>query len=406
MLVKRTVYLERMEWKSALQKLREEFQSVFPLGSESVPVIDSLQRISTSDVVARMNSPHYDAAAMDGIAVRAEMTFGASSSKPITLVLGDDCEMVDTGAPIKDGFDAVIKIEDVVFEGDSTAEIRSPVPPGKDIRKTGEDFQKGDVIIPADHIIGAVDIGAMLSCGIVDVEVRRSPSVSIIPTGSEIVEPRENIKTGEIIDCNSYITRCMIQQWGGIPRLHPIVRNDYEEIKRVICNAVSKDDIVIVIAGSSSGSEDFTVSILREQGNVLVHGVDLMPGKPMILARIDDTPVIGLPGYPVSAYVICDIFVREIIALGLGIKPEKKRKVRAILTEDLYSKLGMNEIVRVELFQRNGTLYASPLKRGAGVLSSLVRADGLLIIPDDEEGIRGGREVDIDVINSRIEDSL
>jgi putative molybdopterin biosynthesis protein len=335
---------------------------------------------------------------MDGIAVKAEVTFGASSSSPKRLSIGKDADFIDTGRPIKEGFDAVVKIEDVIEIDDSTVEVSTPVPPGKDVRFKGEDFKIGDTIIPRNHRIRPIDIGAMLSCGLLEVDVRRKPKVSIIPTGSEIVEPKDELQLGDIVDCNSYIAEGMIGNWGGLVQRQPIVRNDKEKIEQAIRRAVSCSDIVIVIAGSSAGSEDYTVSVIKKMGEVFIHGVDLMPGKPVILAQVEEKPVIGLPGYPLSAFVILDIYVKELIANALGVTPEKREKLKAILKENIPSKLGMHEIVRVKLLEKDGRVFAFPLKRGAGVLSSLVKADGLLHIPKDEEGVNEGAEVEIEIL--------
>lgn len=392
------MYLKKTDWKDALKMLHNEFSSIFPLESEIVPVKDSLHRITVKDITARLSSPHYDAAAMDGIAIKAEATFGASASNPRRFNIGKEVELVDTGDPIDEGLDAVIKIEDVTVLDEKTVEVRGSVPPGKDVRFAGEDFRAGDIIISRNHRIRAIDIGAMLSCGVLDVGVRKKPRVCIIPTGSEIVEPKEKLEIGEIIDCNSYVAEGMITEWGGTPDRNPIVKNDKKEIEEAVKKAVSENEIVIVIAGSSAGSEDYTATIVKKMGKMIVHGVDLMPGKPVILAKVEDKPFVGLPGYPLSAFVILDIYVKELIAMALGIAPQMRKKIKAILEEDIVSKLGMDEIVRMKLSNRDGKLLASSLKRGAGILSSLVQADGLLHIPKDEEGVNADNEVEIELI--------
>jgi putative molybdopterin biosynthesis protein len=238
----------------------------------------------------------------------------------------------------------------------------------------------------------------MLSCGVLSVKVIRRPRVGILPTGSEIVEPGERIEPGNIIDCNSYIAEQLVCEWGGESHRMAIVRNEKSLLMRKIAEAVKAHDIVVVIAGTSAGSEDLSLPVLKEMGEVLVHGVDLMPGKPAILGRIDDTPVIGLPGYPVSAYVVLDIFVREAVAMALGTEPAKKATTSAVLEGGIPSKLGMDEIVRIKLRRRNGTLYAIPLKRGAGVLKSVVEADGFIHIPKNEEGLIAGSQVTVELI--------
>lgn len=397
--MERSIYLKKTDWREARNIFRTTFKDFFPLDAETISVREALHRISSEAVAAKLSSPAFDAAAMDGIAVQAETTFGATSSKPVRLKIGKDCLFIDTGAPVNKPFDAVIKIEDIVVN-DGVATVANGVPPGKDIRFAGEDFAAGECIVSKHHRIRPVDIGAMLSCGVVSVGVVRKPRVGIVPTGSEIVEPNETIKPGTIIDSNSFVATNLIREWGGEPRRAEIVCNKKGLLMEKIAQVAGENDVVVVIAGSSAGSEDLTVPVLKELGTVLVHGVDLMPGKPAILARIKDTPVIGLPGYPVSAFVILDIFVRDVVAMALGIDPEPRRTARALLAEGLPSKLGMDEIVRIKLEGRNGTLYAIPLNRGAGVLKSIVQADGFICIPKQEEGFNAGHQVTVELFDS------
>ncbi len=396
--MKRSIYLKKTDWRDALRLFHRAFEETFPLDAEVVRVCEALHRVTSEEVVARIASPAFDAAAMDGIAVKAEMTYGATSSKPVRLKVGKDCVFVDTGAVIEKPFDAVIKVEEIVVM-DNIVEIANSVPPGKDIRFTGEDFAARESIIPSHHSIRPVDIGAMLSCGVLSVKVRKRPRVGIIPTGSEIVEPSEYLKPGSIIDSNSYMAENLIHEWGGKPYRTAIVRNEKRLLMEAISEAVEAHDMVIVIAGSSAGSEDLTLPVLQELGTVLFHGVDLMPGKPVILARIKSTPIVGLPGYPVSAYVILDIFVRDMVSMALDIKPRKRTTAKALLSGGLPSKLGMDEIVRIKLKSKNGTLYASPLKRGAGVLKSVVQADGFIHIPKNEEGFNAGHWVTVELFD-------
>ena len=403
--MERNVYLKKTEWKKALHAFTNRFTSCFPLDSETVPVRDSLHRVTACMVSSLIPSPAFNSAAMDGIAVNAEITFEASPSDPKRLIVGTNCDFIDTGNPLKDTYNAVIKIEDVVTIDAKTVEVKYAVPPGKDVRFKGEDFIAGGFIVGESHLIRPVDIGAMLSCGVFGVDVRRKPHVAIIPTGSEIVEPGRTIRPGapvleygKIFDCNSYIAANMITEWGGVPERFPIVKNDMRAIEKALLQAISHNDIVITIAGSSAGSEDYTPKVIKKVGTVYIHGVDLMPGKPVILSSINKTPVIGLPGYPVSAYVILDIFVRETVAMALGIAAQKRRSVKAILEQDIASRLGMDEIVRVKLARKDDVWYAMPLKRGAGILSSLVSADGLLHIPRDEEGVNKGNEVEVELL--------
>lgn len=395
--MKRSIYLKKTDWREARRLFRQAFEPVFPLPAEQITVPESLHRITCEEVSARIASPPFDAAAMDGIAVQAALTYGATQSNPVHLKIGADCAYIDTGAPLEQPFDAVIKIEDVE-EVPGGITVTGAVPPGKDVRFAGEDFAAGEVILPENHRIRPVDIGAMLGCGMLAVSVRKRPRVGIIPTGSEIVEPGTCLKAGDIIDTNSFIAANLIREWGGEPDRTAIVRNEKGLLSDAISAAVAVSDVVMVIAGSSAGREDFTPQVLGELGTVLVHGVDLMPGKPVVLARIEEKPVVGLPGYPVSAFVILDLFVRDIVAMALGIVVPERRTVKAVLEVALPSKLGMDEMVRVKLRNEQGTLHAMPLKRGAGILKSVVQADGLMCIPKDKEGFNAGQRVTVELL--------
>ncbi|MGE5629899.1 MAG: molybdopterin biosynthesis protein [Caulobacteraceae bacterium] len=397
----RNIYLSNMEVNEA-QKLfmdRAGFHGRNP-ETEEIKVIDSMGRISSDAIFARLSSPNFNAAAMDGIAVKAKATFGASESNPLLLKKNIDFIYVDTGDPIQDPYDAVIMIEDVVEVDSDTVEIIKPAAPWQDVRPIGEDIVANEMIIPASHEIRPVDIAAMLSGGITRIEVVKKPKVAIIPTGTEIIEPEEEFEIGKIIESNSRMFEGLVKEYGGEPeRLKP-VPDDYELLKDTISKAVEESDIVIINAGSSAGSEDFTVKLIGELGEVLVHGIATKPGKPAILGIVNGKPVLGIPGYPVSAYFVFETFAKPLIRSYLKQGVQRRETAEAILSRRLVSSLKHTEYVRIKLGMVDDKLIATPLSRGAGVTMSLVRADGVLVIPQNSEGIEAGEKVPVELLKN------
>ncbi len=369
--------------------------------AEEVPAEQALGRVTAEPVFARLSSPHYHASAMDGYAVGSMSTVGASERTPKRLSLGQDAQVVDTGDPLPEGFDAVIMVEDVQPVGDDQIEIIGPASPWQHVRPIGEDMVASELILPAGHRIRPVDIGALLAGGILTLRVWRSPRVAIIPTGTEIVEPTQDPKLGEIIEYNTRVLAGLITEWGGQPVRRAIVPDNYQQLLAALQEAISACDAVIINAGSSAGREDFTASLVEEVGELVVHGVALKPGKPTILGVAQGRPILGLPGYPVSAFVAAQRFLNPLIQQILGLPMAEGEKVRAHLARSLLSPVGMEEWVRVKLGQVGDKLIATPLNRGAGVIMSLVRADGLLRIPIASEGEPAGAEVAVELWRPR-----
>jgi putative molybdopterin biosynthesis protein len=367
---------------------------------ERVKVLEAQGRISAEAVFAKLSSPNFNAAAMDGIAVRAVFTFGASETTPLRLKKDKDFIYINTGNPIREPYDAVIMIEDVVSIDSETIEIIKPAAPWENVRPIGEDIVAGEMIVPANHKIRPVDIAAMLSGGITEIEVIKKPRVAIIPTGSEIVEPEEGYKEGKVIESNSRMFEGMVRENGGEPVRFKPVPDDYELLKSRIAEAIKENDIVLVNAGSSAGSEDYTVNIIRELGEVLIHGIATKPGKPAILGIIDEKPVIGIPGYPVSAYLVFELFAKPLIRSYLKQLERNADTVEAILSRRLVSSLKHTEYVRLKLGMVDDKLIATPLSRGAGVTMSLVRADGILVIPQNSEGVEAGEKVTVELMKN------
>lgn len=400
----RNIYISNMDVEEAKELLLERTSGYLDSAAlEELPVLSSLGRVSAESIFARVSSPNFNASAMDGIAVKAKATFGASEANPMRLVKDRDFIYVDTGDPITDPYDAVIMIEDIVEIDSATVEIIKAAAPWQDVRPIGEDIVANEMIIPVNHEIRPVDIAAMLSGGITKLMVIKPPRVAIIPTGTEIIEPDEPFVLGKIIESNSRMFDGMVREYGGEPvRLKP-VPDDYQLLKETIAKAVQENDMVIINAGSSAGSEDYTVKLIGELGQVLVHGIATKPGKPAILGIIDEKPVLGIPGYPVSAYFVFETFAKPLIRryLRQGIPP--RPKAEAVLSRRLISSLKHTEYVRIKLGMVEEKLIATPLSRGAGATMSLVRADGILTIPKNSEGIEAGEKIQVELMRD-IED--
>ena len=361
--------------------------------AETIIVSDSLGRVTAEPVFARCSSPLYDSAAMDGIAVISEKTGGASENSPITLVLGVDCVSVDTGDPVKPPFDAVIPAEDIEDADGRGIVIRQSAAAWQHVRPIGEDIVQSEMILPSHHKIRPFDIGVLLSGGITEILVCVKPKVAIIPTGSELAEAGSLLGDGAIIESNSYMLVAKVTEDGGDPCRFPIVPDDYGCIKDALTKAVQDFDIVLLLSGTSAGTEDFAIHVLKDIGHVEVHGVAMKPGKPVILAQVLDKPVIGVPGYPVSCFVAYENFARPLLVSNVA-----KNVVEATLTRRLVSSFKHKEYVRVKIGRIGEKLVATPLARGAGAAMSLVRADGFCVIEQNCEGLDAGARANIVLI--------
>ncbi|SET69034.1 molybdopterin molybdochelatase [Natronincola peptidivorans] len=401
---KRNIYLTNIP----LEEAQHQYFSCFPtdevfLKSERIPVLEALDRVTVDAVYAKKSSPNYNAAAMDGIAVIAESTYGAMESNPKRLKKEKDFIYVNTGGCLKDPYDAVIMIEDIVEIDSDIVEIYSGAKPWQHVRPIGEDIVEGELILFGNHMIRPMDIGALLAGQIQEIEVYQEPQVGIIPTGSEIIEVSERLQEGKIIESNSRMFSGMVQHYGGKPNRYAIVEDDYSLIKEALITAVKENDIVLINAGSSAGSKDYTVDVLRDLGEVVIHGVATKPGKPVILAVVEGKPVIGIPGYPVSAYFVFEFFLKPLLfKYNRQVMPED-RKIKASLTRRIVSSLKHEEYIRLKLGKVGDKMMATPLERGAGVTMSLVKADGILIVPQQSEGYEAGTEIEATLLKSKEE---
>lgn len=412
--MKRNLYLKTRPVEEALAEYMVALETAGALQpqTEWVNTYEALGRQTAGPVFAKCCSPLFNAAAMDGIAVRAAATKGASESRPLTLKLGEDYKIVDTGDPVKAPFDAVIMAEDVIETDEEHVQILASVPGWNHVRSIGEDIVAGEMILQTGHTVRPVDIGVLLASGNLQVQVHKKPQVAIIPTGTEIIEPKDQPEEGDIIDSNSGMFAGQVTEAGGVPQRLAIVEDDYEKIKETVLTALESSDMVLINAGSSAGKEDYTVHILREIGQVVVHGVAMKPGKPVILAIVNGKPVIGLPGYPVSAYLAFENFVtpvlRRLSGEWINGQGEPKNLVKAVISRRMVSSLKHREYVRVKVGKVGGKLVAAPLARGAGAAMSLVRADGFCIIPQNSEGYEAGETVEVELYKdlSEIENTV
>ncbi len=394
--MKREKYIDNVNVDEALKMFLSTIN--FKRETEMVAPWDGLDRVTGELILANFSSPNYNAAAMDGIAVLSKKTLTAREGTPLILTEGADFIYVNTGNPLPKEYDAVIMIEDVVEMGKGEVEIISPAKPWQHVRPVGEDIIKGEPVLFANHKIRPLDIGALLSAGIMEIPVYRKPKVGIIPTGTEIVEDAKDLVYGKIMDSNSRMFSAMVEKWGGEPSRIPPMEDDYKKLLKTIEAAVEENDIIVINAGSSAGTKDFTSKIIDELGEVLCHGVALKPGKPTILGIIKGKPILGIPGYPVSAFISAETFLEPVIKDYLVQAKHDRIKVKAFLSRAIPSSLKHREIVRVTLGFIEGKLIATPLSRGAGVSMSLVKADALLEIPQNYEGYQKEEEVEVSLL--------
>ena len=402
--MKRHVYLA--------MKTLEEARSIFfgcfgperRTGAEEIKVEEAWGRVTAGPVFARMSAPTYHSAAMDGVVVRSEETYGTTERNPKILRIGKDADWINTGQAIPAGFNSVIMVEKIHQLDEKNVEIRSPSYPWQNIRKVGEDIVTTQLLLPQNHQIRAYDLGALTAAGVFTLNVWQRPNVAIIPTGSELIhhkdlEDPDRLKENQIIEYNSLILAGLVRESGGVPIVYDIVSDLEEDIRQAIERAVDSDAHVIIInAGSSAGSKDFTAHVIGEMGDVLVHGVAMMPGKPTILGAVKDKPVIGNPGYTVSATLSFQQFVKPLLFDLQGLRMPKVNTIRVQPTRDIPSKLGVEEFIRVNIGRVGDKTVATPLPRAAGSITTLTRAEGILRIPALSEGVSQDEEMEAELL--------
>jgi putative molybdopterin biosynthesis protein len=432
-----SVYLHDIPLSQAQARLREALQDADlwrVLGTENVPLDENaLSRVTAEPIWAEISSPHYHASAMDGFAVRAVATSGAMPSAPVTLFIGPEAQYVDTGDPLPEWANAVIPIENVesLDENDQITEdirkpktirIRAAFAPWSHVRPLGEDIVATQLVLPAGHSLRPADLGAIAASGHQTIKVARKPKVAILPTGTELVPIGSKLKSGDILEYNSLVMAAQVKAMGGEPTRYPITKDDFDLICKRVQTAAEEHDLILLNAGSSAGAEDFSSKVVEKLGQLLVHGVAVRPGHPVILGLINRRskiknqksedlkpetlnliPIIGVPGYPVSAALTVDIFAEPIIAKWLGRRPLELPTETATLTRKLVSPAGDDDYVRVAVGNVGGKILAAPLSRGAGVITSLVQADGLVLLPSGVQGMDAGEQVKVHLYRSRAE---
>ncbi|MCF8055633.1 MAG: molybdopterin biosynthesis protein [Desulfocapsa sp.] len=394
------IYVKNMPLSEAKEKWHNALQTInFPKGAQlaEINVEEALGQITGAPVFAAHSSPAYNAAAMDGIGVHFGDLASASEAAPVRLG-AKQFIAVNTGNNLPREFDAVVMIEDVHYISENEVELAIPATPWQHVRTIGEDIVATELILPEGHTIRPIDQGAMLATGVTKIPVKKAPQVLVIPTGSELIQPGTAPAPGQIIEFNSRILAGYLNEWGARATRAKPVSDDKEKLRAAISKAAQENDIVIINAGASAGTRDYTSTVLAELGEVIVHGVAIKPGKPVILAIVDNTPVIGLPGYPVSAILTMRLFVHEMIYSFMDMQKPAVETTKARMSRPMHSAMGVDEFIRITLGQVGKELMATPAGKGAGAVMSLVRADGLLTLGAGSEGVGAGEEVDIELL--------
>jgi len=385
-------YLDNYDLMDAFDRYLTDIKQQIKLETEWVSTKESLDRISAKAVYAKASSPNYNASAMDGIAIKSALSALATESNPV-LIEKSHYQYVDTGDVISKEWDAVVMIEDVIWKDNDQAMITKSVGYFENVRPMGEDISQTQMIIPSFHLIRAVDLGPLMASKNEEVEVFKKLTTAILPTGNEIVDvATEKLEDGMIIDSNSSMIKGLTASLNLEAHTLPVCSDDYQQLKEVINQATKENDVLLINAGSSAGSEDYTVKIVEELGHVSVHGIAIKPGKPAILGLVNGAIVIGLPGYPVSTYIVFEQVFKPLIN-KLFHQRNEQEVIQATLTKTIYSSLKHLEFVRVKVGYLNEQFVCTPLARGAGISMSLAEADGMVIVPKQSEGYQKNNPV-------------
>lgn len=427
-----SVYLKDIPLEEAQLRLIRALQSAGMwgiLGVEQIPLdVNACGRVLAEPIWAKISSPHYHSSAMDGFAVRTVDTQQANQNAPVLLSLqplpgSGSTVYLDTGDPIPAWADAVIPIEftePLEHDGKpasdprrpSAIRIRAAVSPWSNIRVMGEDIVATQMVLPAGHVLRPVDLGAVAASGNVTLKVSRQPRVAVLPTGSELVPVGQPVDSGQIIEFNSLVLAAQVEEWGGKATRLGIIPDDLSAILKEVAQAALRHDLILLNAGSSAGSEDFSAKVIESLGSVLVHGVAVRPGHPVILgmlnlqavqkslelpvqAEMSSIPILGVPGFPVSAALTGEIFVEPLLSVWLGRREHSPQQVTARITRKITSPPGDDDYLRVVLGRVKDRLLAAPLPRGSGVITSLVQADGIAVLPRGLQGLPAGSEIQV-----------
>ncbi len=381
---------------------------------EKIKIEKAYQRVLSEDITSPENLPQFSRSTMDGYAVIASDTFGASESLPAYLKVKDEVVMgqkpawlihkgevasIPTGGMLPNGTDAVVMFEHVHRIDSTLIEVMKAVAPGENVIQVGEDSGKGDMVLKKGHLLRAQDVGVLAGLGITKVMLFRKPVVSVISTGDEIVQPDKPLEFGKIRDTNSYHLTGLIENAGGEPIRKGIFRDNYEDIKEILEESLKDSQMILITGGSSVGTRDMTATIINDFGKrgVIFHGVTIKPGKPIVAGVIDGKPVFGLPGHPVAVAVSFEMFVKKVLRRISGqnenLLVKFSNTVHARLTKNISSAPGREDHIRVKIMERDSDLWAEPILGKSGLISTLVHADGTIVIPDDKRGVLEGEKV-------------
>jgi putative molybdopterin biosynthesis protein len=392
-------YLRRLGADEARRLLFDRVAALLPPRTpETVATPEALGRVTAAALGALHPAPFYHSAAMDGIALDAELTYAASETSPVRLAVPGAAAWVDTGDPIPPGCSAVIPSEELHWREGGSVEIHGPSAPWEHVRVTGQEIATGEMVLPAGWRIAPADLGSLLAAGLTRVAVSPRPRVLILPTGTELIRPGERLEVGKVVEFNSEVTAGMVREAGGSAVIGAPVPDDLDRLRTAVREGVAACDILVVLAGSSAGSEDFTPRAIELEGELIAHGVNIAPGKPTALGVVGGKPVIGLPGFPVAAVVASRLFLAPLVRLLLGLPEPVSPTLPALLPRALPSRLDVREFVRVRLGRVGGRTYAHALPRGSAAIFSWTKAQGLVVIPEGVEGLEAGTEVAVEII--------
>lgn len=407
--MERKIYLSNTDIEEATGFYLNQLDSAEGMvAKESIDIRNALGRVTGRPVFARVSSPNHNGAAMDGIMVIASRTFSASETNPVDLEHKKDFEFINTGHLIREPYDSVIMVEDILQLDGGKVRITAAASPWQHIRPIGEDIVAGEMVLPENHKIRPIDIGAVLNSGVRQIEVYEKIKIGIMPTGNEIIDDYDNLEPGSYFDTNSWTFKGIIEEWGGIANRISPVPDDKESLKRALTELLRDNHMAVINAGSSAGTKDYTAAIIEELGELFFHGLAIRPGKPTVLGIINGKPVIGVPGYPGSAFLSFEEIVGPVFRKLQRAPISKNPQIDALLSRRTISSIKYREYIRVKVGKVEDKLIATPLNRGAGVTMSLVRADGLMIIPKNSEGYEAGEIVKVELTKdmSHIENTI
>lgn len=388
------------------------------LSTERLRVEECYNRIIASDIISPEDLPQFSRSTVDGYALSSRDTFGARENSPAYITVKHEVFMgaapyfeiktgeaskIPTGGMLPKGTDAVLMLEHAQTVSDDMIEVMRPVAPNENVIQKGEDIKKEKVVLKKGHRLRAQDIGALAGLGITETDVFRKPVVSIISTGDEIVPASSPLSLGQVRDINSFTLAGLISEHGGIPVKKGIFKDDYDTIKNIIQESLKDSYMVLISGGTSAGIKDMTAQIINDigqvygGGGVLFHGVSLKPGKPMIGGVVDNKPILGLPGHPAAIVVCFDLFIKPVMEKLSGLNLEKNfiKTVTAKMAKNIASQAGREDHIRVYLEEKNGELLAVPVLGKSGLITTLVKADGIVVIPQNKLGLDAGEDAEV-----------